>query len=60
MKIISQATRDVYNMPENMRMDDAQEYLRLEQIVNEKTALGWPCESWKDQKFELIRKYINP
>ena len=46
-----------HNLPDNMTMGDFNEWSELNRVILQKEQLGWSCETWKNQRFDIINKY---
>jgi len=48
-----------YNLPDDMTISDFDMWRELNRMIIQKEQLGWPCESWKDQRFDIVNKYYR-
>ena len=57
MELVADELIKKYNLPYNMTVRDYNEWQALNATIKPKEELGWPCESWKDQRFSIIARY---
>ena len=48
-----------HNLPSNMSKMDFEQWHQLDGMISKKESLGWECESYKNQRFDIINRYYT-